>query len=184
MLYWCILLVIFLTVRTGLEGPGLTVAQKIWYCVATVGGQYIWARLQSFSAFRRWGDSEQVELLLQCLLSLTHFPSTLHSVPPALHQRWRWIVLSLILSLNFPQRSFPRRAWMLIQRIEGLYKAASFGNLLIFLYTGRYAFKHQRFLLLGFSWIQFTEILIIKGILFLNWKNRIIADNTLDSMDE
>lgn len=51
---------IFHTVRTGLEGPGLTVAQKIWYCVATVGGQYIWARLQSFSAFRRWGDTEQV----------------------------------------------------------------------------------------------------------------------------
>ncbi|KAL6006175.1 peroxisome assembly protein (Peroxin-2), partial [Asimina triloba] len=46
-------------VRTGLEGPGLTVPQKIWYCLATVGGQYIWARLQSFSAFRRWGDSEQ-----------------------------------------------------------------------------------------------------------------------------
>ncbi|KAH9618546.1 hypothetical protein KSS87_006546 [Heliosperma pusillum] len=46
-------------VRTGLEGPGLTVAQKMWYCIATVGGQYIWTRLQSFSAFRRWGDSEQ-----------------------------------------------------------------------------------------------------------------------------
>uniref|UniRef100_K4DDT8 Uncharacterized protein n=1 Tax=Solanum lycopersicum TaxID=4081 RepID=K4DDT8_SOLLC len=30
---------------TGLEGPGLTVAQKIWYCVATVSGQYLWARL-------------------------------------------------------------------------------------------------------------------------------------------
>ncbi|KAG6573692.1 Peroxisome biogenesis protein 2, partial [Cucurbita argyrosperma subsp. sororia] len=42
------------------KDPGLTVAQKIWYCVATVGGQYIWTRLQSFSAFRRWGDSEQV----------------------------------------------------------------------------------------------------------------------------
>ncbi|KAI5337039.1 hypothetical protein L3X38_016308 [Prunus dulcis] len=81
-------------VRTGLEGPGLTVAQKLWYCVATVGGQYIWARLQSFSAFRRWGDSEQ--------------------------------------------RSVARGAWILIQRIEGLYKAASFGNLLLFLYTGRY----------------------------------------------
>ncbi|KAA0050799.1 peroxisome biogenesis protein 2 [Cucumis melo var. makuwa] len=81
-------------VRTGLEGPGLTVAQKIWYCVASVGGQYIWTRLQSFSAFRRWGDSEQ--------------------------------------------RSLARRAWLLIQRIEGIYKAAAFGNLLIFLYTGRY----------------------------------------------
>ncbi|KAG4179061.1 hypothetical protein ERO13_A10G083732v2 [Gossypium hirsutum] len=46
-------------VRTGLEGPGLTFAQKIWYCVAAVGGQYIWARLQSFSAFCRWGDSEE-----------------------------------------------------------------------------------------------------------------------------
>lgn len=47
-------------VRTGLEGPGLTMSQKIWYCLATVGGQYFWARLQSFSAFRRWGDTEQV----------------------------------------------------------------------------------------------------------------------------
>lgn len=47
-------------VRTGLEGPGLTMAQKILYCFTTVGGQYMWARLQSFSAFRRWGDSEQV----------------------------------------------------------------------------------------------------------------------------
>ncbi|GFZ04178.1 Pex2/Pex12 N-terminal domain-containing protein [Actinidia rufa] len=81
-------------VRTGLEGPGLTVAQKLWYCIASVGGQYIWARLQSFSAFRRWGDSEQ--------------------------------------------RPLARRAWTLIQRIEGIYKAASFGNLLIFLYTGRF----------------------------------------------
>uniref|UniRef100_A0A6M2FC11 RING-type E3 ubiquitin transferase (cysteine targeting) n=1 Tax=Populus davidiana TaxID=266767 RepID=A0A6M2FC11_9ROSI len=81
-------------VRTGLEGPGLTIAQKICYCIATVGGQYTWARLQSFSAFRRWGDSEQ--------------------------------------------RPLARRAWIFIQRIEGLYKAASFGNLLIFLYTGRF----------------------------------------------
>ncbi|PPD80233.1 hypothetical protein GOBAR_DD22841 [Gossypium barbadense] len=81
-------------VRTGLEGPGLTFAQKMWYCVAAVGGQYIWARLQSFSAFRRWGNSEQ--------------------------------------------RPLARRAWGLMQRIEGLFKAASFGNLLIFLYTGRY----------------------------------------------
>ncbi|XP_011008314.1 PREDICTED: peroxisome biogenesis protein 2 isoform X1 [Populus euphratica] len=85
-------------VRTGLEGPGLTIAQKIWYCIATVGGQYTWARLQSFSAFRRWGNSEQ------CIF----------------------------------QRPLARRAWILIQRIEGLYKAASFGNLLIFLYTGRF----------------------------------------------
>ncbi|KAL7114135.1 hypothetical protein ACP275_04G101100 [Erythranthe tilingii] len=81
-------------VRTGLEGPGLTVSQKIWYCVATVGGQYIWARLQSFSAFRRWGDTEQ--------------------------------------------RSLARRSWHLLQRIEGFCKAASFGNLLVFLLTGRY----------------------------------------------
>nr|GLL17779.1 peroxisome biogenesis protein 2 [Ipomoea trifida] len=81
-------------VRTGLEGPGLTVAQKILYCIATVGGQYFWARLQSFSAFRRWGDSEQ--------------------------------------------RSLARWVWLLIQRVEGIYKAASFSNLLLFLYTGRY----------------------------------------------
>ncbi|KAG1330420.1 peroxisome biogenesis protein 2 [Cocos nucifera] len=81
-------------VRTGLEGPGLSVSQKIWYCLTTVGGRYIWSRLQSFSAFRRWGD--------------------------------------------FEQRSLGRRLWLLIQRVEGLYKASSFSNLLIFLYTGRY----------------------------------------------
>ncbi|EMS52955.1 Peroxisome biogenesis protein 2 [Triticum urartu] len=46
-------------VRTGLEGPGLSVSQKILYCISTVGGQYLLSRLQSFSAFRRWGDSEQ-----------------------------------------------------------------------------------------------------------------------------
>ncbi|XP_072999596.1 peroxisome biogenesis protein 2 [Typha latifolia] len=81
-------------VRTGLEGPGLSASQKIWYCLSTVGGQYIWSRLQSFSAFRRWGDSER--------------------------------------------RSLARRAWILIQRMEGLYKACSFCNLLLFLYSGRY----------------------------------------------
>ncbi|KAH1048583.1 hypothetical protein J1N35_039367 [Gossypium stocksii] len=79
-------------VRTGLEGPGLTLAQKMWYCVAAVGGLYIWARLQSFSAFCRW--------------------------------------------VGFEQRPLAWRAWGLMQRIEGLCKAASFGNLLIFLYTG------------------------------------------------
>ncbi|KAL2928422.1 Peroxisome biogenesis protein 2 [Bienertia sinuspersici] len=89
-------------VRTGLEGPGLTVAQKIWYCIATVGGQYIWTRLQSFSAFRRWGDSEQ--------------------------------------------RTLAQRAWLLLQHIEGFYKAASFGNLLIFLLTGKYKSLIERVL--------------------------------------
>ncbi|KAG6415767.1 hypothetical protein SASPL_123183 [Salvia splendens] len=87
-------------IRMGLEGPGLTVSQKIWYCIATVGGQYIWARLQSFSAFRRWGDTEQ--------------------------------------------RSLARRSWFILQRIEGFYKAASFGNLLIFLLTGRYRSLTER----------------------------------------
>ncbi|XP_051114826.1 peroxisome biogenesis protein 2 [Andrographis paniculata] len=81
-------------VRTGLEGPGLTASQKMWYCIATVGGQYIWSRLQSFSAFRRWGNTEQ--------------------------------------------RSLARWSWFLLQKIEGFYKAASFGNLLLFLVTGRY----------------------------------------------
>ncbi|KFK42388.1 hypothetical protein AALP_AA2G249500 [Arabis alpina] len=81
-------------VRTGLEGPGLTAPQKICYCLASVGGQYLFSRLQSFSAFRTWGDSDQ--------------------------------------------RPLARRLWTVIQRIEGIYKAASFLNLLSFLYTGRY----------------------------------------------
>jgi len=53
---------------------------------------------------------------------------------------------------------------MLIQRIEGLYKAASFGNLLIFLYTGRYDLKHQAILLLDFFLEPSTKrvLLILK----------------------
>ncbi|KAL0429849.1 UNVERIFIED_CONTAM: Peroxisome biogenesis protein 2 [Sesamum radiatum] len=67
-------------VRTGLEGPGLTISQKVWYCIATVGGQYIWARLQSFSAFRRWGDTEQEMLLL--LLPLLNSSSVKNFLRP------------------------------------------------------------------------------------------------------
>ncbi|KAF8667748.1 hypothetical protein HU200_052658 [Digitaria exilis] len=89
-------------VRTGLEGPGLSVSQKIFYCISFVGGQYIWSRLQSFSAFRRWGDSEQ--------------------------------------------RPLARRAWGLMQNAEGLYRAVSFFNLLLFLYGGRYKTIVERIL--------------------------------------
>ena len=117
------------TVRTGLEGPGLTVAQKIWYCVATVGGQYMWTRIQSFSAFRRWGDSEQVLVFRKS--------------PPLPRGQPSSFGCLLRLTLYFVQRSLARRAWLLIQRIEGIYKAAAFGNLLIFLYTGRYGFQHS-----------------------------------------
>ncbi|CAN4098335.1 unnamed protein product [Withania somnifera] len=86
-------------VRTGLEGPGLTVAQKIWYCVATVSGQCIWARLQSFSAIQRWGDSELI------------------------------------------------------------YKAASFSNLLLFLFTGRaVSFEYMNRQLV---WNEFSELLLL-----------------------
>ncbi|KAL9666754.1 hypothetical protein QQ045_001093 [Rhodiola kirilowii] len=81
-------------VRTGLEGPGLTVSQKLWYCIGNVGGQYLWSRLQSFSALRRWGDAEQ--------------------------------------------RPLAHRVWSLLQKLEGLYKAASFSNMILFLYAGRY----------------------------------------------
>jgi hypothetical protein len=48
-----------LIVRTGLEGPGLTKSQKLWYCLAMVGGRYSWGRLQLISAFHRWGDQER-----------------------------------------------------------------------------------------------------------------------------
>ena len=72
-----IILLWYALVRTGLEGPGLTVAQKLWYCIANVGGQYIWARLQSFSAFRRWGDSEQVFLFN--LINITRYSTHPHS---------------------------------------------------------------------------------------------------------
>ncbi|WOL02193.1 hypothetical protein Cni_G10912 [Canna indica] len=89
-------------VRTGLEGPGLSASQKIWYCLTIVGGQYIWSRVQTFSAFRRWGNSEQ--------------------------------------------RSLARGAWLLLQRLEGIYKVASYGNLLVFLYTGRYRSIIERIL--------------------------------------
>ncbi|KAH0692008.1 hypothetical protein KY289_019366 [Solanum tuberosum] len=45
-------------VRKGLEGPGLTVAQKIWYCVATVDGQYM---LAQFLARQAWLLIQRIE---------------------------------------------------------------------------------------------------------------------------
>lgn len=117
------------SVRTGLEGPGLSFSQKIWYCLTTVGGRYIWSRLQSFSAFRRWGDFEQVIMSRQNWSISSNLLQA--SVSPEV-----WSDPSSLML----QRSLGRRLWLLIQRVEGLYKAASFSNLLIFLYTGRYLF--------------------------------------------
>lgn len=54
----------FVAVRNLLEGPGLTKAQKLCYCLALVGGRYGWARLQMLSAFQRWGDYERVSTML------------------------------------------------------------------------------------------------------------------------
>lgn len=45
--------------------------------------------------------------------------------------------LFLLSAVYNVQRSIARRAWLIVQRIEGFYKAASFANLLVFLYTGR-----------------------------------------------
>ncbi|CAM6086371.1 unnamed protein product [Calypogeia fissa] len=45
--------------RTGLEGEGLTKFQKLCYCLAMVGGNYGWTRLQLLSTFQRWGHSER-----------------------------------------------------------------------------------------------------------------------------
>uniref|UniRef100_A0A7C8Z545 RING-type E3 ubiquitin transferase (cysteine targeting) n=1 Tax=Opuntia streptacantha TaxID=393608 RepID=A0A7C8Z545_OPUST len=36
------------------------------------------------------------------------------------------------------ERPLAQRAWFFLQRIEGFYRAAAFGNLLIFLLTGKY----------------------------------------------
>ena len=131
-----------LIVRMGLEGPGLTVSQKIWYCIATVGGQYIWARLQSFSAFRRWGDTEQV-LLISEWFNSSSYAWYAHDI--WCNYIWMYLLKYMevspfwnnVLIISFVQRSLARRGWFILQRIEGFYKAASFGNLLIFLLTGR-----------------------------------------------
>jgi len=56
-------------------------------------------------------------------------------------QRYRstWIELKwALVCFFFFQRPLARRLWILIQRVEGVYRAASFGNLLIFLCTGRW----------------------------------------------
>ncbi|KAI0491842.1 hypothetical protein KFK09_026103 [Dendrobium nobile] len=44
------------------------------------------------------------------------------------------------------ERPLARRIWVLIQRIEGIYKAAALSNLLLFLYSGRYRTLIERIL--------------------------------------
>lgn len=89
-------------VRNLLEGPGLTKAQKLCYCLALVGGRYGWARLQMLSAFQRWGDYER--------------------------------------------SSWASWGWSLLERLESVCNVASFFNLLLFMYTGRYRTIVERIL--------------------------------------
>ena len=46
--------------RTGLEGPGLSLRQKVWFLVLTVGGRYAWTRVQGMDVFRRVGEVDAV----------------------------------------------------------------------------------------------------------------------------
>ena len=92
------------SVRTGLEGPGLSVSQKILYCISFVGGQYIWSRLQSFSAFRRWGDSEQVTLISSFWKLTIHFHSYNLKYP-----------FHVVETTSTPRLGFSAECWRIVQ---------------------------------------------------------------------
>lgn len=44
--------------KTGVEGPGLSVAQRLAYGIVLVGGRYVWARLSLLAAAQHWADAE------------------------------------------------------------------------------------------------------------------------------
>ncbi|CAL5340241.1 unnamed protein product [Camellia sinensis] len=110
---------------------------SIWVDMPTPGNALMNLRYRDERAIESRGKvSEQVWKELDSLL----------------HRNCGIVLLLLVVNISglvynhFPlsvdgvilSRPLARRAWTLIQRIEGIYKAASFGNLLIFLYTGRY----------------------------------------------
>ena len=43
--------------RSGVEGPGLSAAQRALYCLGAVALRYGWARLGHHAAARHWGDA-------------------------------------------------------------------------------------------------------------------------------
>ncbi|KAG5060051.1 hypothetical protein JHK87_001080 [Glycine soja] len=54
------------TVQTGMEGLGLTVAQQLWYCIATIGGIVTTVLGYDVLLLHRFGVSGAFSLLLLC----------------------------------------------------------------------------------------------------------------------
>lgn len=46
--------------RSGVEGPGLSAAQRVLYCLGAVALRYGWARLGHHAAAQHWGDASSL----------------------------------------------------------------------------------------------------------------------------
>lgn len=109
--------------RTGVEGPGLSRAQRILYCLGAIGLPYVWIKVNRLSAAGHWGDQ----------ISLTHPNDALNS---DFSNRW-------IDSIRMNWRGM---CWKAMRRAEALHRLASLANLLAFLRTGRYRSLLERLL--------------------------------------
>ncbi|CAI5981179.1 unnamed protein product [Closterium sp. NIES-64] len=107
-------------VRTGVEGPGLTVGQKVLWLVLTGGVKYVWARLHS----TRW------------LL-----PVHAH-MPPNAYGRHG----SGSEALQRQQASWRHWLWRFLHRAEGAVKLASLLNLIVFLHSAKFRTLPERLL--------------------------------------
>lgn len=52
--------------RTGVEGPGLSLPQRLAYALCCVASPYLWLRLHRLAASRGWGQVSGDEAGLRC----------------------------------------------------------------------------------------------------------------------
>ncbi|CAI7798744.1 unnamed protein product [Closterium sp. NIES-53] len=107
-------------VRTGVEGPGLTVGQKVLWLVLTGGVKYVWARLHS----THW--------LLPVHAHMPHNAYARHGSGSEALQR--------------QQASWRHWLWRLLHRAEGAVKLASLLNLVVFLHSAKFRTLPERLL--------------------------------------
>ncbi|GJP34433.1 hypothetical protein CLOM_g18876 [Closterium sp. NIES-68] len=107
-------------VRTGVEGPGLTVGQKVLWLVLTGGLKYAWARLHSSP------------MLLPMQAHMPQHTYGRHGAGTDSNQRH--------------QSSWRQWLWRVLHRAEGVVKLASLLNLIVFLHSAKFRTLPERLL--------------------------------------
>jgi hypothetical protein len=128
--------------RTGVEGPGLSRAQRAVFGLGYVGLPYLWSRLHRHAVQHEWG--ERCGLLAGPRELLPRPPCASASTMRRRRRAHRAGALTAVgpaaCSGRFREDDvWGGRAWSLMRWLESGYKVAALANLLLFFRQGRWA---------------------------------------------